>query len=76
MSQAPHVKGYGEEDYREAIEKRESMNGAAKELGVTRPTVREMCVRYNIFVPSINKVPDPLPSKVHKLNRGGNGEEE
>lgn len=64
MPNPEHLKGYGEEDYREAVDKRGSMKGAADELGVTRPTVREMCVRYNIFVPSIDKVPDPLPSQV------------
>lgn len=50
--------GYGEEDYRAAIEKTGSMLGAAQELGVSRSTVREQCIRHDIHVPSIGGVPE------------------
>ena len=51
------AKGLGEEDYREAVQDQGSIKGAAEELGVTRTTVREQCVRYDIHVPSLGGVP-------------------
>lgn len=58
-NRAPGEKvGYGEEEYRAAIEKTGSMLGAAQELGVSRATVRDQCIRYDIHVPSIGGVPE------------------
>lgn len=51
-------KGLSEEDYREAVKEEGSIKGAAEMLGVTRTSVREQCVRYNIYVPSIKGVPE------------------
>ncbi len=51
------AKGLSEEDYREAVQDQGSIKGAAEELGVTRTTVREQCVRYDIHVPSLGGVP-------------------
>jgi len=56
-------KGYSPSDYREAVEKRGSIKGAADELGVDRKTVRSQCVRHGIEVESLGDVPDPLPSE-------------
>lgn len=55
-------KGFSPSDYREAVEKRGSLRGAAHELGVDRKTVRDQCRRHGISVPSLGGVPDPLPS--------------
>jgi hypothetical protein len=52
------AKGLGEEDYREAVQDEGSIKGAAEALGVTRTTVREQCVRYDIHVPSLGGVPE------------------
>jgi ribosomal protein S14 len=52
-------KGYTAEDYREAVAKTGSMKGAARELGVTRQTVREQCRIHEIHVPSVGGVPVP-----------------
>lgn len=62
-SQVGQSKGYTPEDYREAIEKRGSLRGAADELQVDRKTVRDQCRRHGIPVESIGGVPDPLPSE-------------
>jgi len=65
MSDKPKVgqrKGYTPTDYREAVQKRGSLRGAAMELGVDRKTVRDQCRRHDISVPSLGGVPDPLPS--------------
>jgi hypothetical protein len=56
-------KGFSPDDYREAVQKRGSLRGAAHELGVDRKTVRDQCIRHEIEVPSINGVPDLLPSE-------------
>jgi len=56
-------KGYSPSDYREAVDKRGSIKGAADELGVDRKTVRSQCVRHGIEVGSLGGVPDPLPSE-------------
>jgi hypothetical protein len=52
------AKGLSEEDYREAVKNEGSIKGAAEALGVTRTTVREQCVRYDIHVPSLGGVPE------------------
>jgi len=51
-------KGLELEQYREAIEREGSLNGAANALGVDRSTVREVAVRHEIPVESIGGVPD------------------
>jgi len=66
MTDKPTVgqrKGFSPDDYREAVQKRESLRGAANELGVDRKTVRDQCIRHGIEVPSIGGVPDLLPSE-------------
>jgi len=55
--------GYDADDYREAIEEHGTIRSAARELGVSRTTVREMCVRHEIEVKSLGGVPEPLPSQ-------------
>lgn len=52
--------GYDADDYRRAVQKHGSMRAAAKDLEVSRPTVRRMCVRHNIYVRSIDGVPEPV----------------
>lgn len=53
-------KGLDANDYRRAVQKYGSMRAAAKKLDVSRPTVREMCVRHDIYVRSIDGVPKPV----------------
>lgn len=51
-------KGLNEDDYREAIEREGSLNGAANALGVDRSTVREVAATHEIPVESLGGVPD------------------
>ena len=48
------------ERYREAIEERGSLTGAAEALGVHRSSVRYMAAAYEIHVPSMGRVPEQL----------------
>ena len=50
-------KGLSPEDYRSAVTKAGTLSGAADILGVARSTVREQCVRHDIYVRSIGGIP-------------------
>jgi len=56
-------KGLTPDDYRAAVQEHGSMQAAARALDVSRPTVRDMCVRHDIEVPSIGRVPEQIPSR-------------
>ena len=53
-----YQKNLDPDEYREAIAEAGSLQGAARQLGVHRSTVRYMAVEYEIEVPSMNGVPD------------------
>jgi len=50
-------KGYTEEDYRKALQERDTMAGAGRYLGVDEKTVREQAKRHDIYVESIGGAP-------------------
>jgi len=55
-------KGLSYDDVHEAVDEHGSMRAAARELDVTRTTIRDWCIRHEIEVPSIGRVPEPCPS--------------